>query len=83
MMKVIVLLSIPFLNAAEVIRTVSPKQFNKCVAGEVDLFIKLGRKNASLDRCRMKCLNDESCVALQYVAPKDCSLYYSPIDKVG
>jgi hypothetical protein len=82
MKKVVVLLSIPFLTAAEVIRRVPAKQFKKCVAGEPDLFIKLGRRNATIDRCKLKCINDENCVALQYVAPKACSLYYSPIDKV-
>lgn len=82
MKKALVFLSIPFASIAEVIKTVPAKQFKKCVSGEPDLFIKLGKKNASIDRCKMKCITDESCVALQYIAPKDCSLYYSPIEKV-
>ena len=83
MKRIVLFLSIPFISIAEVVKTLSPKQFKTCVAGEVDLFIKLGKKNASIDRCKTKCLDDDSCVAMQYVAPKNCSLYYSPITKVS
>jgi len=66
---------------AEVVRTVpNAKQGTKC-KGSADVEITLGRQSRSLFKCQQKCIKDELCMAMQYVSPKHCSLYYNNVQK--
>lgn len=59
-------------------KKIPARQGKKCV-GQADQVIKLGQKNQTLERCKLKCINDSKCEAMQYEAPKMCSLYYNSI----
>jgi len=79
--SLVLLLSTLSLGNSEIIKRLVEKQ-NKACVGTVDKFFKLGKKNQTLESCKKKCKNDDKCVAMQYVAPKFCSLYYSPLEKM-
>lgn len=56
----------------------------KCVPrNDADVSLTLGKKNQSLSTCVSKCLNDEQCVAMQFIAPKFCDLFYTQVKKVS
>ena len=84
MMKIslVLLLSGLSLGNSEIIKRLVEKQ-NKACVGTVDKVIKLGWRSQTIENCKQKCKNDDQCKAMQYVAPKFCSLYYSPLEKVS
>lgn len=79
--SLVLLLSGLSLGNSEIIKRLVEKQ-NKACVGTVDKVIKLGWRSQTIENCKQKCKNDDKCVAMQYVAPKFCSLYYSPLEKM-
>jgi len=49
---------------------------------DAGFFVRLGKKKASLDTCKSKCINDEFCEGIEYKAPRKCYLFYNTIDEV-
>ena len=79
--SIVLLLSAILYSDAE--KKIAVKENRFCISdGGHDKLIKLGQNNQKVGKCKQKCLEDEQCVALQFKAPKRCSLFYSPITKV-
>lgn len=64
-------------NCAEEFK-LAAKQGKRCVgvAGGRTAEFKLGKENQKLSVCKAKCENDPECTAMQYISPKQCSLWY-------
>ena len=74
-------LSVILYSDAE--KKIAVKENKLCISdGPHDVLIRLGTQNQRVGKCKQKCLEDEQCVAMQFKAPKRCSLFYSPITKV-
>ena len=82
-LRAILTLSFSVLTAGELQRKIKPKEGKKCVHEKAhNVLIKLGPENQRVGRCKEKCLLDEKCVAMQFVPPKRCSLWYTAIEAV-
>jgi hypothetical protein len=88
-MRALLILSIFSIASASVpapIKKVVAKENKKCVFpddSENFEFIKLGKKNQNLRACKKKCENNDECVAMQYIPPRQCTLYYTDIEQVS
>ena len=82
---IVSLLVLSTVHDAEAGKRVTLKSNKRCVVdSEPDKKITLGKQNRNdVSVCRKKCIEDDQCLGMEFIAPKTCNLFYSPIPKVN